>query len=109
VDGYEDWYLVEDWQDLGALNVRAVDERRRESHDCAAAMAMESWGGIYGLLRGPAVPPPVASWRAKPSEQSYGEFLNSLTCPTIWQRQMVLGPAPEFCLGENDSGDRQEL
>jgi hypothetical protein len=42
----------------------------------------------------------------KPAGQSYDAFTESVGAVGIWQRQMVLGPAPEFCLadGPGDSG-----
>src|SRR6266567_8441015 len=108
-DGYEDWYAVEDWQALGDLNVVAVDQRRRDLHDRAAGLSGEGWGGVYDLVRGAAVPPPVARWMAKPDGRSYEEFLGSLAASTIWQRQLLLGPAPEFCLGQGTPDGRQQL
>src|SRR3712207_2250850 len=54
LDGYEDWYLVDDWAALGALNEAALDAVRRPGHDAAAAASAMGWGGVYRLLRGPA-------------------------------------------------------
>jgi hypothetical protein len=87
--GYEDWYLVEDWTALGELNALAVDARHREGHDAAAELAGHGWGGVYALVRGAAEPPPRARWQhSAPSDPGVG----------LWQRQMVLGPAPEYCV-----------
>ncbi|HXR61260.1 MAG TPA: hypothetical protein VN732_08045 [Solirubrobacterales bacterium] len=97
--GYEDWYLVEDWQALGELNVAAVDARRRGGHDRAAALAADGWGGIYRAVRGPAEIPGVAEWLHKPRGEATADFLGGLPEGAgAWQRQMVLGPAPEFCV-----------
>jgi hypothetical protein len=88
-DGYEDWYLVDDWAALGELNVAAVDANHRGRHDAAAGLAGEGWGGVYALVRGPAEPPPTARWQPKPPSDPE---------VTVWQRQMMLGPAPEYCV-----------
>src|SRR5438045_911881 len=55
VDGYEDWYLVEDWAALGELNEAALAPARRAQHDAAAAASVAGWGGVYRLLHGASV------------------------------------------------------
>jgi hypothetical protein len=100
--GYEDWYLVEDWQALGELNAAAVDARRKGGHDRAAAMAADGWGGIYASIHGPASIPAQARWAHKPRGESTADFLAEIRDDTpVWQRQLVLGPAPEFCIGSS--------
>lgn len=101
-EGYEDWYLVDDWSALGTLNAAAVSGERQAPHDSAAELAAEGWGGIYALVRGAALPPLTAQWVSKPAGESYEAFLESLPAGTVWQRRLVLGPAPEFCLVENN-------
>ena len=45
-----------------------------------------------------------AFWFSKPPGTPYDDFFRSLSASAeeagggLWQRQMVLGPAPEFCL-----------
>jgi hypothetical protein len=99
-DGYEDWYLVDDFAALGRLNVTAVGPGPRAAHDRAAAGAAEGAGGVYALRSGPAEPGGTAHWFAKPAGLGYSE-LDALVeglGTSVWQRQMTLGPAPEFCL-----------
>lgn len=101
--GYEDWYLVGDWQALGELNETAVDARHKGDHDRAAAMVSEGWGGIYACVQGPATIPAQAHWSYKPHRQSTADFLAGFEAVTpVWQRQMVLGPAPEFCVASEE-------
>jgi hypothetical protein len=100
---YEDWYPVADWRGLGVLNDRAVTGRRKPPHDAAATRAGHGAGGVYKLLQGdPAAPVACAAWLAKPEGTSYESFIGELTATvpdaTVWQRQMVLGPAPEFAV-----------
>ena len=68
LDGYEDWYLVDDWAALGALNERAVSGPRRRPHDAAAAEAEWGQAGIYALKRGSPDLHGIthAAWRSKP-------------------------------------------
>jgi hypothetical protein len=102
--GYEDWYLVGDWSELGELNAAAVSGARRPPHNDVARLAAEGWGGVYLLIRGQALPPLTTRWVGKPAAESYDAFLAATPAPTVWQRQMTLGPAPEFCLA-GDAGD----
>ena len=100
---YEDWYPVADWQALGELNERAVSGARRSPHDAAAARSAHGAGGVYGLLQGNVEAPVAhACWLGKPEGMAYLDFHEELaaTVPdaTVWQRQMVLGPAPEYAV-----------
>lgn len=89
VEGYEDWYLVDDWAALGALNDAAVAAAHRWAHDAVAERAAGGAGGLYRLLRGePALAAP-ATWSERPLD---GEGDGA-----TWERQLVLGPAPRFC------------
>ena len=107
--GYEDWYLVEDWGKLGELNSAAVDSVRRADHDRAASHAADGWGAVYSLLRGPASIPEGARWLEKSRGMPTDQFLASLAETTVWQRQMVLGPAPEFCAVSSESVGREKI
>lgn len=103
---YEDWYLVEGSEALDPLNDAAVSGRRQMAHDRAAALAGNGVAGLYRLRKGrPALDAVRATvWFAKPRGQSYAAFYGSLEprcetgATTLWGRQMVLGPTPEFCL-----------
>jgi hypothetical protein len=102
-DGYEDWYLVPGWGELGELNAHAVTGSRKEPHDAAAAAAGDGTAGVYALLAGAPDPPaqPYGAWLAKPAGMSYAEFNPALAAAlgpgaSAWQRQMTLGPAGEY-------------
>ena len=102
--GYEDWYLVEDWQQLGELNALAVDAIHRPDHDRAATLAGEGWGAVYASIRGPASIPIEARWQHKRGDETVEDLLAEVGNDTpVWRRQLVLGPAPEFCIGSGGS------
>lgn len=107
--GYEDWYLVDDWASLGELNEAAVDPVRRPAHDRAAADAAAGWGGIYLHVRGSAEIPDGAEWHDKPPLIPTQTFLADLPETTIWRRELVLGPAPEFCVAIPGAGGRERV
>jgi hypothetical protein len=105
-DAYEDWYLLDDSGGLDLLNESAVTASRQLPHDTVAAMAR---GGSAGLWRmrdegQPVASPTHAYWFGKPTGMSYSALGQLVTQTTsglevaLWTRQMVLGPAPEFCL-----------
>lgn len=107
--GYEDWYLVEGWQELDTLNTSAVDEIRRHPHTRAASLANGGWGGIYALARGAAEIPGGVEWLDKPRSAPAEGFIESLPHRAIWRRQLVLGPAPEFCCATAEVGTRAQI
>ena len=107
--GYEDWYLVDDWEALGELNAEAVDRLRRDKHDHAASLAAAGWGAVYELVRGEAEIPQGVEWLEKPRGESSKEFVASLPHDSIWRRQLVLGPAPEFCCSTTNAAFRTRL
>jgi hypothetical protein len=102
---YEDWYAVDDFAALGALNDAAVSGSRLAPHDAAAAAVADGAAGVYGLRAGTALrAPQYAHWFGKPPGMTYRELFAQLTPvveraqAALWMRQMVLGPAREFCL-----------
>ncbi len=103
---YEDWYLVEDFAALGLLNEGAVIGVSQDPHDRVAVQAEGGAGGLYRLRAGePTVSQARhALWFSKPHGLSYDDLDGSLSASVegagagLWQRQLVFGPAPEFCL-----------
>jgi hypothetical protein len=104
--GYEDWYLVRGWTALGALSRGAVSGAVAVPHDHVAARSGQGAGGLYSLRSGvPALGRARgASWFAKPAGMASADLDSLLSAITsapalaLWRRQLVLGPAPEFCL-----------
>jgi hypothetical protein len=103
--GYEDWYLVDDFAALGALNAAAVSGARRAPHDAAAAVARTGVAGLMGHVAGPLLPERLgwAAWLSKPAGLGYDAFHAELAAALApggcaWQRQMTLGPATEYCV-----------
>jgi hypothetical protein len=101
--GYEDWYLIADSAGLDPLDAAAVDARRRGVHDAAAQVARTGAGGLYRLVYGAPIEPAQTVWFAKPVGRSYAQFAPVLDGlrregSVLLQRQMVLGPAPEYAL-----------
>lgn len=104
-DAYEDWYAVDDFAALGTLNESAVSGSRLAPHDAAAAAVAGGTAGVYGLKAGTALRAPrFAHWFGKPAGMSYRDLFTQFTPvveraqAALWMRQMVLGPAREFCL-----------
>jgi hypothetical protein len=117
--GYEDWYFVEDYTALGVLNTAAVSHGHRSVHDRVAHHFGGGAGGLYGLIEGhPPIAPgafdeeSVAIWVGRSPgvpRRALGELLGDgmdSRHASLWRRQLVFGPAPEFCLL---SGDRSKL
>jgi hypothetical protein len=102
---YEDWYLVADWTALGALNAHAASGDRAPRHDAVARASATGTGGVYALTAGRAELPAGGrtAWLAKPDGVDYPAFhaeLDRLLASggQAWQRQLVLGPAPEYAV-----------
>jgi hypothetical protein len=117
VAGYEDWYLVEDFGALGVLNEAAVGRGHSSAHDAVAHRFGAGAGGLYGLIEGEPCASSLgeaslAVWIARPPSsrrRALGELLGDGIQPehaSLWRRQLVFGPAPEFCLlaGEIPAG-----
>jgi hypothetical protein len=104
---YEDWYFVENYTALGVLNEAAVGHGHHTPHDDLAHRFGAGAGGLYGLIEGHSPQLEEASlavWVARsPGVQRrvLGELLGDGMDPrhaSLWRRQLVLGPAPEYCL-----------
>jgi hypothetical protein len=103
--GYEDWYLVDDWAALGRLNDAAVQGARRTPHDAVAAETGAGVAGVYRRMLGAPQPDGAhATWFHKPDGMPHAEVGEALDGhlrgrdASLWQRQLTLGPTPEFCL-----------
>ncbi len=100
---YEDWYFLDDSSAMDRLNDAAITGPRHDPHGQIAGRAAAGAAGLYRLRSGPAyVPSPEqAFWFGKPRGESYEDFYRRLDDQpatfTLWRRQMVLGPTPEFC------------
>jgi hypothetical protein len=103
---YEDWYFVEDYTALGVLNEAAVAHGHRVAHNEIARRFGAGAGGLYGLLEGHAKleNTQYAVWVTRPPGATHGgleELLGDGMDPrhaSLWRRQLVFGPAPEYCL-----------
>jgi hypothetical protein len=102
---YEDWYLVENFTALEALNQGAVSGPRTTTHNTVAQHAAGGIAGIYKLIAGTIDPHTIhtAHWFSKPAELTYTQQHTQIQTAITrlggycWQRQMTLGPTPEFC------------
>ena len=103
---YVDWYLLDGSAALDHLNNAAVAPPLVEAHARCAGAAAGGAGGLYRLHGDSpdAVTGLAALWLSKPPGMAYADFyarlapLTSAAERSLWRRQMVLGPAPEFCL-----------
>ncbi len=104
--GYEDWYLVEGWSALGVLENAAVSRGHETAHREAARRAGAGTAAVYRRIEGDARPAQalLAVWITRPPGQvdpTMADLLDDGVAPaagSLWQRSLVLGPAPEFCL-----------
>ena len=101
---YEDWYFVEDFAALGALNDAAISGPRQSVHDAIAALPAGGVASLYGLVSERIERPRYAAFRSKPAGTPYPAYVAGLPRNAeAWQRKMVLGPSPEFCLCSVDA------
>lgn len=106
VDACEDWYLLDASPALDVLNEAAVSSPSKQVHDRAARSAAGGVAGLYRFRRGRIDfnQAHFAVWLSKPEGTSYEDFyalldeITSRSGVSLWGRQMVLGPTPEFCL-----------
>jgi hypothetical protein len=109
--GYEDWFLLEDYAAMGVLNEAAVGSGHRAAHDEVAYSYGAGAGGLYGLIEGRGHTlegDASAIWVSRPpaglpgsQSRGLGEMLGDGMDPahaSLWRRQFVFGPAPEYCL-----------
>ncbi|GCF08488.1 hypothetical protein [Dictyobacter arantiisoli] len=106
---YEDWYLVENSAALDLLDEAAVTGICREPHNRVARLADNGTGGLYRLKEETIDLARLseirsAIWFSKPTGMSYDKLYEILQPSRteqpgiLWQRQMTMGPALEFCI-----------
>jgi hypothetical protein len=101
---YEEWYVLDNSAALDALNEAAVTGPCKEHHNRVARNAAGGIAGLYGLYAGTSglATARIALWFSKPSGMTYENFHGILqpevqqAAGSLWQRQMTLGPTPEF-------------
>ncbi|MCG8594527.1 MAG: hypothetical protein MI785_09185 [Kiloniellales bacterium] len=108
--GYEDWSFVESSAGLDPLNEMAVAPGMWEVHAGISGKTEAGHGGIYYRVLGEADPGALTrtAWLARPRGIRYEAPLRALAAQvkgpvSVWRKQMVLGPAPEFALLGGDS------
>jgi hypothetical protein len=103
---YADWYLVADSAALDPLNVAAVSGACEQPHAAVARAMAAGAGSLLGLRseHPHAATARHVSWLTKPRSMSYDRFYADVAAvadaqpSSLWRRQMVLGPTPEFGL-----------
>ena len=112
--GYEDWYLLDGTWAMDPLNAFAISDHVQAPHDSVAAMMEQGHGGLYGHAGGESMPAPRSTihWLTRPRGIQWQPAIEAVrgSCPQAkaWRRQMVLGPAAEFCRrNPGRSGDRR--
>lgn len=97
---YSDWYLVQNSAALDPLNTAAVAGVCEEPHQRLTRGMAAGAGGLHQLRSGELNLADVrhATWLVKPRDMPYATFYQQLApAPgSLWRRQMVLGPTPEF-------------
>jgi hypothetical protein len=103
---YADWYLVDGSAALDPLNVAAVSGICEQPHAHVAHAMAAGAGSLFGLRdNDPELDAArLATCLTKPRSMPYETFyaaaagLTSFERSSLWRRQMVLGPTPEFIL-----------
>ena len=105
---YVDWYLLDDFTALGALNEAAVTGTRQPPHDAVADLARTGTAGVVALVPGSdaagagagGADHVVLSMVDKPPGTAYADFNDAIVEAAggapCWMRQMTLGPGPEY-------------
>ena len=102
--GYEDWCLLQGSWAMDPLNGFAVAGDMQQPHDLLAAQMGFGAGGLYAHAMGEPGPAAQSSavWLVRPRGIQWRPPLEAacrdVANATAWRRQMVLGPAPEFCI-----------
>ena len=100
---YADWYLVDASPALDPLNVAAVSGVCEAPHaEVARAMAAGA-GSLFGAYtdKTSVGNARTITFVTKPRPMPYATFkteMASVPKESLWRRQMVLGPTPEFAL-----------
>jgi hypothetical protein len=106
--GYEDWYLVDDSAALDLINRDAVTGVLGTRHEAVARLSGGGTAGLYqpAQIAAGVVECALAIWFSKPGGLSYGDLYSRLDAAPgrLWQRMLVLGPTPEYCLLQPDAG-----
>ena len=108
--GYEDWNFVESSAGLDPLNKTAVAPEMWEVHAGISGKTAVGHGGLYYHILGGADPRALTrtAWLTRPRGIRYEAPLREIAAQvkgpvSVWRKQMVLGPAPEFALLGDDS------